>query len=1485
MATIITREVGATAKGSPLTNAEVDNNFINLNTELSAKANINSPTFTGTVGGITKAMVGLGSADNTADSAKNVLSATKLTAARTIGGVSFDGTANINLPGVNAEGNQSTTGNAATATALQTARTINGVSFNGSANITVADATKLPLSGGTMTGAIAFAGAQTWPTFNQSTTGSAATLTTGRTIALTGDVSYTSGSFNGSANVTGAATLASVGTAGTYTKVTTDAKGRVTSGTTLVAGDIPGLDAAKIISGVIDAARLPSYVDDVVEAANLAGFPAAGETGKIYVALDTNKVYRWSGSAYVYITSGAVDSVAGKTGVVTLVKADVGLGSVDNTADSAKPVSTAQQTALNLKANIASPVFTGNVTGLGVATGTSFNAITGLATVAPLAAGTATIGTSTLTARQDHVHPVQTTITGNAATATTLQTARTINGVSFNGSANITVADATKLPLTGGTVSGDTTFNGYLQAGGIFYHRGDYQMLNAAATGWINIINRNGGSPFINNVTYNGSAILHAGNYGSYALPLAGGTLTGGLSGTTAAFSGDVTASSKIVLGNRQPVYSCFFGGSTDLNWKKIADITFGTALYSAAAFKVDVLDADSNFGSSANVKRLTFYVTCRRSAATLDSLNDAQVHGPVADYVRAVKTATGVYELQVRTVANYRHVTVVCENVSSLSATITYASPTALVNGSTTGTIYLPTTGGSADSFVSVSVASTLAAAGAITQAGNQVLHAGNYNTYAPTLTGTGASGSWGISITGNAASISNFTTTTSTSLGTDNATSAIGYIGGITLFGQTDGALYSHVYSTAWKHNIYGDYRTGQLAVRGKNNGTWQAWRAVLDSGNYTSYSPSLTGTGASGSWGISITGNAATATTLQTARTIGGVSFNGSANINLPGVNTAGNQSTTGNAATATTLQTARTINGVSFNGSANITVADATKLPLAGGTMTGAITFAAGQTWPTFNQSTTGNAATVTNGVYTTGNQTIAGVKTFSSPIVSTGTFNINGSVGSDQPTGLYVADLGTTVGTTLNPTATAAIMGQIVAHRSVGFTSDGTYIYGFRSHSTASTYTWSSRVKLADALTTARTIGGVSFNGSANINLPGVNTAGNQNTTGNAATATALQTARTIGGVSFNGSANINLPGVNTAGNQNTTGNAATVTNGVYTTGDQTIGGSKTFSSPIRPPATAQSWIGGHRGGSAVSIATTGTTSSFHGWASQRTPLGGFALGTLNNDVYLTWATNANIDANTNTVFNALIISSAGTVTAPTFSGALSGNATTATTLQTARTINGVSFNGSANITVADSTKLPLAGGTMTGLLIGNSGTTADINAANDTGSFSIRGNASFPASVSFHRTGAYAINMGLSTSNNFVIGGWSASSNAFVMSGNGALTMLNNITAYSDERVKTNWRGLRSDYIERLAEVKHGIYDRTDQVSTQVGVSAQSLQKILEHAVMENGEGHLSVAYGNAALVSAVELAKRVIAQDEKIARLTALVEQLLNKV
>jgi hypothetical protein len=75
-------------------------------------------------------------------------------------------------------------------------------------------------------------------------------LTTGRTIGMTGDVTWTSNSFNGTANVTGTSTLANTGvTAGTYTKVTVDAKGRVTTGNTLSYSDLPSYSGNLVFTG------------------------------------------------------------------------------------------------------------------------------------------------------------------------------------------------------------------------------------------------------------------------------------------------------------------------------------------------------------------------------------------------------------------------------------------------------------------------------------------------------------------------------------------------------------------------------------------------------------------------------------------------------------------------------------------------------------------------------------------------------------------------------------------------------------------------------------------------------------------------------------------------------------------------------------------------------------------------------------------------------------------------------------------------------------------------------------------------------------------------------------------------------------------------------------------------------------------------------------------------------------------------------------
>jgi hypothetical protein len=104
----------------------------------------------------------------------------------------------------------------------------------------------------------------------------------------------------------------------------------------------------------------------------------------------------------------------------------------------------------------------------------------------------------------------------------------------------------------------------------------------------------------------------------------------------------------------------------------------------------------------------------------------------------------------------------------------------------------------------------------------------------------------------------------------------------------------------------------------------------------------------------------------------------------------------------------------------------------------------------------------------------------------------------------------------------------------------------------------------------------------------------------------------------------------------------------------------------------------------------------------------------------------------------------------------------------------------------------------------------------------------------------------------------------------------GAIVATGNVTAYSDETLKVNWSTLPGSFVDQLAQVKSGTFDRTDTDTDvrQVGVSAQSLQALLPEAVQENENGLLSVAYGNAALAACVELAKRVVELEQRLATL-----------
>ena len=104
-----------------------------------------------------------------------------------------------------------------------------------------------------------------------------------------------------------------------FTAVGTAIKGKINTTEKGASNGVATLDAG----GKVPASQLPSYVDDVVEYANFATFPVSGVSGILYIAIDTNKQYRWSGSVYIEITSGAVSSVASKTGAVILEIADI----------------------------------------------------------------------------------------------------------------------------------------------------------------------------------------------------------------------------------------------------------------------------------------------------------------------------------------------------------------------------------------------------------------------------------------------------------------------------------------------------------------------------------------------------------------------------------------------------------------------------------------------------------------------------------------------------------------------------------------------------------------------------------------------------------------------------------------------------------------------------------------------------------------------------------------------------------------------------------------------------------------------------------------------------------------------------------------------------------------------------------------------------------------------------------------------------------
>jgi hypothetical protein len=113
------------------------------------------------------------------------------------------------------------------------------------------------------------------------------------------------------------------------------------------------------------------------------------------------------------------------------------------------------------------------------------------------------------------------------------------------------------------------------------------------------------------------------------------------------------------------------------------------------------------------------------------------------------------------------------------------------------------------------------------------------------------------------------------------------------------------------------------------------------------------------------------------------------------------------------------------------------------------------------------------------------------------------------------------------------------------------------------------------------------------------------------------------------------------------------------------------------------------------------------------------------------------------------------------------------------------------------------------------------------------------------------------------------------------------VTASGNVTAYSDERLKKNWEPLCDNFVEKLSKVKVGTYERIDIAEVQVGVSAQSLEKVLPEAVATSNDEMQTkqVSYGNAALASAVMLAQEVVELKQMMKQLQAELAELKRGV
>lgn len=663
---------------------------------------------------------------------------------------------------------------------------------------------------------------------------SSGTNTGDQTITLTGDVT-------GTGTGTFAATLANAGTAGTYTKVTTDAKGRVTSGASLAAADIPALTATKI-----------SDFDTQVRTSRLNQMAAPTAS----VSLNSQKI--------TGLATPTADSDAATKAYVDAVKQGLDIKDSVRAATTANITLSGTQTIDGVAVVAGDRVLvkdqsTGSQNGIYVVAAGAWSRATDADSSAKITAGLfAFVTEGTAQADSGWVLTSNDPITlGTSALAFT----------QFSGAGQITAGDG--LTKTGNTLNVGGTSGRIVAnadsidlASGVISATGTYRSVTVDTYGRV--------TAGTNPTTLAGYGITDAQPLDADLTSIAGLAGTSGFLKKTAANTWSLDTNTYLTGNQSISVTGDATGTGTTSIALTLANsgVTAGTYNSSATAVTPITVDAKGRVtgtGTAVTVTPAWSSITSKPTTLSgfgiTDAASSAHTHGNITNAgaigstanLPIITTTSGVLTTgSFGTTAN-----TFCQgNDSRLSDTRNTTNSITFNNAGAGGASGSTFNGGSA---LTVS-----------------------YNTVgAPSTTGANASGSWGISVTGSAASCTgNAATATKLNSQGNYANATPGTTRGPS--GLNMYQVYANGYPTTYGNIVHlNGAGGGQLLIgwsgtdgahapnyirskRDNDTGAWSPWALLMTDVNVGSYAPSLTGSGASGTWGISITGSAASATT---------------------------------------------------------------------------------------------------------------------------------------------------------------------------------------------------------------------------------------------------------------------------------------------------------------------------------------------------------------------------------------------------------------------------------------------------------------------------------------------------------------------------------------------------------------------------------------------------------------------------------------------